>query len=164
MPGLAASASSGSSALDDSVAIVCLKVMNLMRIIVSAIAVIAASHAVAQVVTYEQAGAILAASCGADIDNTCRGVNLEPARMKECLRRNFDVLSPKCAAEYPRAIGAIEQRVTARFSLSKLCNWEMKHLCGEVRNDPSKGLTCLLEATKRVTPNCSKAIAAAGYR
>jgi hypothetical protein len=138
--------------------------MSLTRIILLALAVCAPSLAAAQTPTYEQAGAMLAASCGADIDNTCRGVNLEPARLKECLRRNFDVLSPKCAADYPGAIGAIEQRVTARANLSKLCNWEMNHLCGEVRQDPSKGLKCLIEATKRVTPNCSKAIAAAGYR
>lgn len=136
--------------------------MTLLRIILFALALAAPVLAWAQ--TYEQAGAMLAKSCGADIDNTCRGVNLEPARLKECLRRNFDSISKQCLADYPVAIGAIEQRVTARANLSKLCNWELNHLCGEVRQDPVKGLQCLLEATKRVTPNCNKAITAAGYR
>ena len=113
---------------------------------------------------YEQASALLAASCGADIDNMCRGVNLDTVRLKECLRRNGDSVSPKCVADYPRAIGAIEQRVTARGMLSKLCNWEMNHLCSQTKPDPVKGLQCLIEQTKRVTPNCGKAIAAAGYR
>jgi hypothetical protein len=113
---------------------------------------------------FEQAAAILAASCGTDIDNVCRGVNLDPARLKECLRRNDDSISPKCKSDYVRAFSAIEQRVSARTTLSKLCNWEMKHLCGEVRQDAAKGLQCLLDSTKKATPNCNKAITAAGYR
>jgi hypothetical protein len=40
----------------------------------------------------------------------------------------------------------------------------MKHLCGEVRQDPAQGLQCLLDSTKKATPNCNKAISAAGYR
>jgi hypothetical protein len=139
--------------------------MSLIRITLLALAITAPSLASAQqTMTYEQAGALLAASCGADIDNTCRGVNLEPARLKDCLRRYDDAVSAKCKADHPRALGAIEQRVTARANLYKLCNWELKHLCGEVRQDPAKGLQCLLDATKRVTPNCSKAVSAAGYR
>jgi hypothetical protein len=138
--------------------------MNVVRIILFALAITAPFPALAQTPNYEQASALLGASCGAEIDNFCRGVNLDPARLKECLRKNSDALSPKCQGDYPRAIGAIEQRVTARATLSKLCNWEMNHLCGEVRQDQVKGLQCLLEATKKVTPNCGKAISAAGYR
>ena len=113
---------------------------------------------------FEQAAAILDASCGKDIDDNCRGVNLDPIRLKECFLRNGDRLSSKCQGDYPRAFSAIEQRVLARATLSKLCNWEMNHLCGEVRQDPVKGLQCLLESTKKSTPNCNKAISAAGYR
>lgn len=138
--------------------------MSLIRLMLLVLAVAASSQASAQTMNFEQATAILAASCGTDIDNVCRGVNLDPARLKECLRRNDDSISPKCRTDSVRAIGAIEQRVTARATLSKLCNWELKHLCGEVRQDAAKGLQCLLDATKRVTPNCNKAITAAGYR
>ncbi len=107
---------------------------------------------------------MLAASCGKDIDDNCRGVNLDATRLKECLGRNQDVVSAKCKADFPQALGAIQQRITARTSLVKLCNWELKHLCGEVREDPVKGLQCLLDSTKKATPNCNKAISAAGYR
>jgi hypothetical protein len=74
------------------------------------------------------------------------------------------VVSAKCKADYPQALGAIQQRITARTSLVRLCNWELNKLCGEVRQDPVKGLQCLLESTKKATPNCNKAISAAGYR
>jgi len=122
------------------------------------------SSASAQTMKFEDASALLGASCAKDIDDNCRGVNLDATRLKECLGRNQDVVSAKCKADYPQAFGAIQQRITARTSLVKLCNWELNHLCGEVRQDPVKGLQCLLDSTKKATPNCNKAISAAGYR
>jgi hypothetical protein len=122
------------------------------------------SPAAAQSMNFEQASAMLAASCGTDIDNVCRGVNLDPARLKDCLRRNEDGLSPKCRADYLRATGAIEQRVTARGNLVRLCNYELNRFCREIRADRIKGLQCLLDSRQKATPNCNKAIDAAGYR
>ncbi|WKA30135.1 hypothetical protein [Bradyrhizobium roseum] len=139
--------------------------MTRIRLFLFIIAILAPSLAAAQQsMKFEEAGAMLAASCGKDIDDNCRGVNFDATRLRECLNRNQDVVSAKCKADFPTALGAIQQRITARTSLVKLCNWELKHLCGEVREDPVKGLQCLLESTKKATPNCNKAISAAGYR
>ena len=138
--------------------------MNRIRLILLVFAIAMPSLASAQSLNFEDAAALLGASCGKDIDDNCRGVNLDPARLKECFIRNGDSISPKCQADYPRAFSAILQRVSARATLAKLCNWELNHLCGEVRQDPLKGLQCLLESTKKATPNCNKAISAAGYR
>jgi hypothetical protein len=139
--------------------------MTRIRLFLFIFAMLAPSLAAAQQsMKFEEAGAMLAASCGKDIDDNCRGVNLDATRLKECLGRNQDVVSAKCKADFPQALGAIQQRITARASLVRLCNWELKHLCGEVREDPVKGLQCLLESTKKATPNCNKAISAAGYR
>lgn len=138
--------------------------MSLIRFMLIVLVVVVPWRAAAQTMNFEQAATILAASCGTDIDKVCRGVNLDPVRMKECLRRNDDSISQQCRSDYLRAFNAIEQRTSARANLSRLCNWEMKHLCGEVRQDPAKGLQCLLDSTKKATPNCNKAINAAGYR
>ena len=138
--------------------------MSLIRLPLLALLVALPSLAWAQSMNFEQAATLLSAICGKDLDDYCRGVNLDTARLKECLNRNADSISPQCKTDYPRAIGAIEQRVAARTTLLKLCNWEMNHLCGEVRQDPAKRLQCLLESTKKNTPNCNKAIDAAGYR
>lgn len=139
--------------------------MTRIRLFLFIFAILAPSLASAQQsMKFEEAGAMLAASCGKDIDDNCRGVNFDATRLRECLNRNQDVVSAKCKADFPTALGAIQQRITARTSLVKLCNWELKHLCGEVREDPVKGLQCLLETTKKATPNCNKAISAAGYR
>ena len=139
--------------------------MTRIRLFLFIITILAPSLAAAQQsMKFEEAGGMLAASCGKDIDDNCRGVNLDATRLRECLNRNQDVVSAKCKADFPTALGAIQQRITARTSLVKLCNWELKHLCGEVREDPVKGLQCLLDSTKKATPNCNKAISAAGYR
>jgi hypothetical protein len=139
--------------------------MTRIRLFFCIIAISMPSPAAAQqAMKFEEAGAMLAASCGKDIDDNCRGVNFDTTRLRECLNRNQDVVSAKCKADYPQAIGAIQARITARTSLVKLCNWELNRLCGEVRADPVKGLQCLLESTKKATPNCNKAISAAGYR
>lgn len=138
--------------------------MNRFRIALLIVAVAAPSQAFAQAMKFEEAGALLGASCGKDIDGNCRGVNFDPTRLKECLGRNRDLVSAKCQADYPVAFAAIQQRISARASLMKLCGWEMRHLCSEFREDPAKGLQCLLDSTKKATPNCNKAISAAGYR
>ena len=139
--------------------------MTRIRLFLFIFTILAPSLAAAQQsMKFEAAAAMLAASCGKDIDDNCRGVNFDATRLRECLNRNQDVVSAKCKADFPTALGAIQQRITARTSLVKLCNWELKHLCGEVREDPVKGLQCLLESTKKATPNCNKAISAAGYR
>ena len=138
--------------------------MNRIRIVCLILAMTAPSLAAAQTARFEQSAALLGASCGKDIDDNCRGVNFDPTRLKECLYRNQDVVSAKCAVDYPRALAAIQGLITARSTLVKLCNWELNHLCGEVRQDPVKGLQCLLDSTKKATPNCNKAISAAGYR
>jgi hypothetical protein len=137
--------------------------MHSIRLTLLALLVALPSLASAQSVNFEQATTLLGTSCAKDIDDYCRGVNLDTARLKECFSRNSDSISPQCKSDYPRAIVAIEQRVAARIGLMKLCNWEMNHLCGEDRGDPAKGLQCLI-ASKKNTPNCNKAIDAAGYR
>jgi hypothetical protein len=137
--------------------------MNRIRFLLLIVAMSVPSLAAAQGVKFEEAASMLATSCGKDIDDNCRGVNFDSTRLKECLSRNQDVVSAKCQADYPRAFAAIQQRVSARGTVLKLCNWELNHLCSEVRQDRAKAIQCLLD-TKKATPNCNKAISAAGYR
>jgi hypothetical protein len=138
--------------------------MRTFRYILILFSVAVPPLASAQTMNFEQAAATLGASCGKDIDDNCRGVNLDPTRLKECFLRNEDSLSAKCRSDYPVAFKAIEQRITARGSLSKLCNFELNRFCADVRQDRAKSVQCLLDSTRKNTPNCNKAIDAAGYR
>ena len=53
----------------------------------------------AQTMSFGDASALLAKSCGAEIDANCRGVNFDAIRMRECLSRNTDALSPQCRTD-----------------------------------------------------------------
>jgi hypothetical protein len=118
----------------------------------------------AQTMNFEAAAAMLGASCGKDIDENCRGVNFDPVRMKECLARNRDSVTPKCQDDYLRAFDAIQQRVKARAALSKMCERDALKLCASAQKDDAKVIQCLLTAPRGVSARCNQAISAAGYR
>jgi len=137
------------------------------------VAVVAASHAVssaispalAETMSFENASAILAESCGKDIDANCLGLSLDAPRLKECLVRNLDSVSPQCRADYARAFEAIGKRVTAHAAVGKACEREKQKICADTQGKPGETIACLLKApTRGVSAGCSKALNEAGYR
>lgn len=132
-------------------------------------AVIAASPAMspvmAETMSFESATAILAESCGKDIDANCLGVSLDAPRLKECLVRNLDSVTPQCRADYARAFDAINKRVAAHGAVGKLCLREKQKLCADAEAKPGETIDCLLKApTRGLSFGCNKALTEAGYR
>ena len=114
---------------------------------------------------FEDSAALLGASCAKDIEANCRGVNLDPTRMKDCLSRNQDVLSPQCKSDYGKAFEAIQKRVAARQAVFKLCERDIVKLCGVTdKNDRTKALECLIAGPRGIGINCNKSVIEAGYR
>jgi hypothetical protein len=107
---------------------------------------------------------LLAKSCGAEIVANCRGVNPDSTRLKECLSRNRDVLSPQCQADYLTAFDAILKRVAARVTVANACQREIVKVCGGSTKETSKSVPCLVSTPKGITNNCLKAVDDAGYR
>jgi hypothetical protein len=139
--------------------------MNQLRSIFIILAIAAWSPAAAETMKFEDAAALLGASCAKDIDTNCRGVNLDPTRMKDCLYRNEDVLSPQCKSDYGRAFDAIQKRVAARTAVVKFCERDVAKFCpGVQKGDRSKAIACLLTGPRGVSINCNKAVSEAGYR
>jgi len=138
--------------------------MNLIRSILLVLPVAAWSPALAETVKFEDSAAMLGASCAKDIEANCRGVNLDPTRMKDCLLRNEDVLSPQCKSDYGRAFAAIQKRVAARAAVFKLCGRDIVKLCGVDKADRGKALECLIAGPRGMGINCNKAVIEAGYR
>ena len=139
--------------------------MNPIRSIFLVLPIALWSSASAETMRFEDAAAMLAASCAKDIDSNCRGVNPDPTRLKDCLNRNQDVLSPQCKNDYGRAFDAIQKRVAARAAVTKLCARDVAKFCTDVpKGDSGKALDCLLAGPRGVSINCNKAIAEAGYR
>lgn len=139
--------------------------MNAIRLILSILLAAAWSSASAETMKFEDAAGLLGASCAKDIEANCRGVNLDPTRMKDCLYRNQDVLSPQCKNDYISAFDAIQKRVAARSAVTKLCERDVAKFCpGVQKGDRGKAIDCLLAGPRGVSINCNKAVSEAGYR
>ncbi|MDO9562227.1 MAG: hypothetical protein Q7J60_11435 [Bradyrhizobium sp.] len=139
--------------------------MNLIRPILLLLALAAWSPALAQTVKFEDSAALLGTSCARDIEANCRGVNPDATRLKDCLSRNQDVLSPQCKSDYGRAFDAIQKRVTARAAVARLCARDIAKLCpGVDKADRGKALECLIAGPRGMGINCNKAVIEAGYR
>ena len=134
------------------------------RLILLLFAIVAPLPASAETMNFESATAILGASCGKDIDANCLGVNLDPVRLKECLARNQDVVSPQCKTDYVRAFDAIQKRVAARAAVYKMCERDKQKLCQDAQNGAGRVVECLLTKSRGVSAKCNQAIREAGYR
>lgn len=130
-------------------------------------AVIASASFAAPVETqsFETSTAVLAESCGKDIEANCLGVSLDATRLKECLSRNQDVVSQQCRADYFKAFEGISKRVSARSAVWRACERDKQKICAEAQGKPGETIACLLKApTKSVGWACSQALSQAGYR
>jgi hypothetical protein len=138
--------------------------MNPIRSILCILLIAAWSSASAETMKFEDAAGILGASCAKEIDANCRGVSLDPTRLKDCLLRNQDSLSAQCRTDYVRAFDAIQKRVAARAAVTKICEHDAVKLCGGPQKQGGQALECILTATRGVSARCNQAIGEAGYR
>jgi hypothetical protein len=122
------------------------------------------SLAAAETMSFGDAIGMLAKSCSAEIVANCRGVNPDSTRLKECLSRNRDVLSPQCQSDYLAAFDAIQKRVAARVTVANACGREIVKICGGSTKETSKSIPCLTTTPKGISNNCLRAIDDAGYR
>jgi len=138
--------------------------MGSVRALFPLVLIAAWSSASAETMRFEDAAAMLGSSCAKDIEDNCRGVNLDAVRLKDCLYRNQDVLSAQCKNDYGRAFDAIAKRVAARAAVAKLCERDVNKYCGSVKSDRGRALDCVLAGPRGMTLNCNKALTEAGYR
>jgi len=121
------------------------------------------AHAADPIMTFSESAAMLAKICGAEITANCRGVNLDSSRLKECLSRNQDVMSPQCKASYLVPFDQIQKRINARVTVAQSCRLEIIKLCHGSTKETSKSVPCLMTA-RGVSRNCTQATIDAGYR
>ena len=132
-------------------------------ILIGLVALWTPSLAMAQTISFGESAGLIASSCAADIDANCRGVNLDSNRLKECLSRNQDVISPQCKATYFKAFEAIQKRIAARVTVANACQREIVKLCGGSTKETSRSIPCLMTASG-VSARCQQAMGEAGYR
>jgi len=127
------------------------------------VALTAPQLAAAETTSFADSAALLAKSCAAEITANCRGVNFNSDRLKECLSRNQDVLSPQCKTNYFQVFDAIQKRIAARATVANACSREIVKLCSGSTKETSRSVPCLMTA-KGVSRNCTQAMVDAGYR
>ena len=127
------------------------------------VALTAPQLAAAETTSFADSAALLARSCAAEITANCRGVNFNSDRLKECLSRNQDVLSPQCKTNYFQVFDAFQKRIAARTAVANACSREIVKLCAGSTKETSKSVPCLMTA-KGVSRNCTQAMVDAGYR
>ena len=119
----------------------------------------------AETQSFESSAAILSESCGKDIEANCLGVSFDAQRLRECLSRNGDSVSPQCRSDYIRAFDAISKRISARNAAGRSCEREKQKLCAETQGKAGDTIACLLKApTKSLGWACNQALGLAGYR
>jgi hypothetical protein len=138
--------------------------MKLVRSIWLLLALAVWAPASAETIKFEDSAALLGASCARDIETNCRGVNLDPGRMKDCLYRNQDSLSAQCQTDYVRAFDAIQKRAAARAAVTKMCERDVAKFCTGAQKGSGEAVKCLLAGPRGVSINCNKAVSEAGYR
>ena len=117
----------------------------------------------AQTMSYAQAGALIAKSCGADIEKFCRGLNLGSGRIHGCLMQNQAKLSPACVRDYQAALADIQKRINAQASVFQVCRQDAAQFCKGVKMGDANLLNCLLDSVKVVDATCSGALVDAGW-
>jgi hypothetical protein len=121
------------------------------------------ASASAQTMSYKDAGALIAKSCGRDIERYCANVNMGGGALKDCLMKVEARLSPQCVTDYKTAQASLDKRAAAQAAVPSLCELDARRYCKGVKPGDGHYLSCLNMASKVVSGDCQQALADAGW-
>lgn len=131
--------------------------------LVAALAISFAGPAAAQTISYSEAGALLAKSCGKDIEKYCAKVNLGGGALKDCLTAKAAQINPQCIADYKTVVASLDARLAAQAAVTKACRGDATQFCQGTAPGNAHYLDCLNAARKVVSKRCTTAITNAGW-
>jgi hypothetical protein len=117
----------------------------------------------AQTISYSEAGALLAKSCGKDIVKFCPKVNLGGGALKDCLTQRADKINPQCISDYKAVVASLDARLAAQAAVTKACRGDATQFCQGTAPGNAHYLGCLNAAKKVVSKRCTTAITNAGW-
>jgi hypothetical protein len=123
-----------------------------------------AGSAEAQTMSYRQAGALIAQSCGPSIEKYCGKVNIGSGQVMQCLNEHQADVPPQCFADYQRVVASIQQRAAAQAGSFKACSADVAEFCGGVQPGDANILDCLLGSSKVVRGVCKQTLIDAGWQ
>jgi hypothetical protein len=116
----------------------------------------------AQTMSYAQAGALIARSCGPSINKFCANVNIGTGEMIPCLQRNHAPAS--CFRDFQMAQREIAQRLAAQRNIYSTCEASTRQVCPGVKPGDAYILACLNKAQRMLRPTCRQALRDAGWQ
>ena len=123
-----------------------------------------AGAASAQTMSYAQAGALIAKSCGPSIEKFCSKDNLGSGLIQQCLSQHKDQVPPQCFADYQAVVASISKRVAAQQGAYKVCENNIRQFCPGVQPGDANILDCLLASSKVVGASCKQVMLDAGWQ
>jgi len=118
----------------------------------------------AQTMSYAQAGALIAQSCGPSIERFCANVNIGTNEMMPCLRRNQNQVPAQCFSDFQRAQNEIARRLEAQAQVFRVCEASTRQLCAGVQPGSAHILNCLNRSQRALQASCRRTLADAGWQ
>ncbi|CAA0089570.1 Uncharacterised protein [Starkeya nomas] len=118
----------------------------------------------AQTMSYAEAGALIAKSCGPSIERFCAKDNLGSGDLYQCLQKRGNQVPDQCGADYQNALASIAKRVAAQRDAFRICEPSIREFCAGVQPGDARLLDCLLTASKVVAPTCKQVLLDAGWQ
>jgi Cysteine rich repeat len=116
----------------------------------------------AQTMSYAQAGALIASSCGKDIERLCPNVNLGGGALVACLAQSRAKLNPKCVTDYQAAFESVSKRAAAQTAVINVCQADARQYCNGIAAGKGHFLGCL-KSKRFISANCKQALTDAGW-
>ena len=123
-----------------------------------------AGAASAQTMSYAQAGALIAKSCGPSIEKFCAKINLGGGDIQKCLSQHQDQVPAQCFTDYSAVVASIGKRVAAQQSMPKVCGNNVRQYCPGVQPGDANILDCLQASSKVVSASCKQVMLDAGWQ
>lgn len=117
----------------------------------------------AQTMSYAQAGALIAKSCGPSIEKYCNKVNIGSGKVLGCLQAKQSSVPAQCFADYNAVVASLAKRVAAQAGAYKACQREAAQYCQGVQPGDSNIRDCLVDAKDVVRGTCRQTLIDAGW-
>ena len=121
-----------------------------------------AGHASAQTMSYAQAGALIARSCGPSIERYCRNDNIGSGQILNCLQAQSSV-PQQCFADYNRVVASIGARAAAQSNVYGACQRDAAEYCGGIQPGDGNLRDCLVTSKNVVSAQCRQTLINAGW-
>jgi hypothetical protein len=138
--------------------------IGLAGMLLVAMSGIVGSAASAQTMSYAQAGAMIARSCGPSITRFCANVNIGTGEMIPCLERHRNQVPEQCFRDFQSARSEIAQRLAAQAAIFRTCEASARQLCAGVQPGDVYILNCLNKAHRMLRPACRHTLRDTGWR